>query len=83
MPAQIVFLAQHLTMEQPCDRGDVNQSDPIWKDEEFTDQDNRKCYIDGIAAESENAVRYQSVGMVRIDADSKTLPKGNDAPQQQ
>jgi len=23
MPAQIVFLAQHLTMEQPCGRGDV------------------------------------------------------------
>jgi hypothetical protein len=33
--------------------------------------------------EGKNAVGYESVGMVSVNADSKALPKGNQAPQEQ
>ena len=83
MPAQIFFFAQDLTVEQPCGRAQSNQSCPIREDEEFSDQDNRKGDINGIATEGKNAVGYESVGMVSVNADSKALPKGNQAPQEQ
>src|SRR6266511_3322028 len=83
MPAQIFFFAQDLTVEQPCGRDQINQTYPIWEDEEFSNQDNRKGHINGIATESENAVGYESVGMVSVNAHSKALPKGNQAPQEQ
>src|SRR5215831_3036369 len=83
MLAQIFFLAQDLTVEQPCGRAQSNQSCPIREDEEFSDQDDRKGHINGIATEGKNAVGYESVGMVSVNADSKALPKGNQAPQEQ
>ena len=83
MPGQIFFFAQDLTVEQPCGRAQINQSYPIWEDEEFSYQDNRKGHINGIATESKNAVGYEFVGMVSVNADSKALPKGNQAPQEQ
>jgi hypothetical protein len=83
MPAQIFFFAQDLTVEQPCGRDQINQTYPIWEDEEFSNQDNRKGHINGIATESKNAVGYESVGMVSVNAHSKALPKGNQAPQEQ
>jgi len=83
MPAQIFFFAQDLTVEQPCRRAQINQSYPIWEDEEFSYQDNREGHIDGITTESKNAVGYESVGMVSVNADSKALPKGNQAPQKE
>src|SRR5262245_20129705 len=55
----------------------------IWEDEEFSNQYNRKGHINGIATESKNAVGYETVGMVSVNADSKALPKGNQAPQEQ
>src|SRR5262249_39645724 len=83
MLAQIFFFAQDLTVEKPCGRAQINQSYPIWEDEEFSDQYNRKGHINRIATESKNAVGYEPIGMVCIDADSKALPKGNQAPQEQ
>jgi hypothetical protein len=83
MPAQIFFFAQDLTVEQPCGRDQINQTYPIWEDEEFSNQDNRKGHINGIATESKNAVGYESVGMVSVNPHSKALPKGNQAPQEQ
>jgi hypothetical protein len=83
MPAQIFFFAQDLTVEQPCGRDQINQTYPIWEDEEFSNQDNRKGHINGIATESKNAVGYESVGMISVNAHSKALPKGNQAPQEQ
>jgi hypothetical protein len=83
MPGQIFFFAQDLTVEQPCGRAQINQSYPIWEDEEFAYQDHRKGHIDGIATESKNAVGYESVGMVSVNAYAKALPKGNQAPQEQ
>src|SRR5262249_54180954 len=83
MPGQIFFFAQDLTVEQECGRAQINQSYPIWEDEEFSYQDNRKGHINGIATESKNAVGYEPVGMVSVNADSKALPKGNQAPQEQ
>ena len=50
---------------------------------EFSNQYNRKGHINGIATESKNAVRYESIGMVSVNADSKALPKGSQAPQEQ
>src|SRR5947209_675181 len=73
MPAQIFFLAQDLTVEQPRGRAEINQSYPIWKDEEFPNQNNRKGHINGITTESKNAVGYESVGMVSVNANSKAL----------
>src|SRR5207245_2559848 len=35
---QIFFFAQDLTVEQPCGRAQINQSYPIWEDEEFSNQ---------------------------------------------
>jgi hypothetical protein len=46
-------------------------------------QDNRKCHINGIAAESKNTGRDQLAGMLHIDANTKTLPERNCAPQKQ
>ena len=83
MPGQIFFFAQDLAVEQPCGRAQINQSYPIWENEEFSYQDSRKGHISGIATESKNAVGYESVGMVSVNADSKALPKGNQAPQEQ
>ena len=83
MLAQIFFFAQDLTVEKPCGCAQINQTYPIWKDEEFSNQYNRKGHINGIATESKNAVRYESIGMVSVNADSKALPKGNQAPQEQ
>src|SRR5262249_26666738 len=83
MPAQIFFFAQDLTVEQPRGRAQSNQSCPIREDEEFSGQDNRKGHINGIATESKNAIGYESIGMVSVNADSKALPKGNQAPQEQ
>jgi hypothetical protein len=83
MPTQIFFFAQDLTVEQPCGRDQINQTYPIWEDEKFSNQDNRKGHINGIATESKNAVGYESVGMVSVNAHSKALPKGNQAPQEQ
>jgi hypothetical protein len=70
-------------MEQPGGRAQINQTYPIWEDEEFSNQDNRKGHINGIATESKNAVGYEPVRMVSVNADSKALPKGNQAPQKQ
>src|SRR5262249_27581148 len=83
MLAQIFFFAQNLTVEQPGGRAQINQSYPIWEDEEFSNQDNRKGHVNGIATESKNAVGYEPIGMVSVNADSKALPKGNQAPQEQ
>src|SRR5262245_8618380 len=83
MPGQIFFFAQDLAVEQPCGPAQINQSYPIWEAEEFSYQDSRKGHINGIATESKNAVGYESVGMVSVNADSKALPKGNQAPQEQ
>jgi hypothetical protein len=47
------------------------------------EQDNRKGHINGIATESKNAVGYEFVGMISVNADSKALPKGNQAPHKQ
>jgi hypothetical protein len=49
----------------------------------LAEQDDRKCHINGIAAESKNAARDEFVGMLVIDAHPKTLPKRNQASQQQ
>jgi hypothetical protein len=49
----------------------------------LANQDNGKCHINGIAAESKNATRYKTVGTVRVNADTKALPKRNQAPQYQ
>src|SRR5262249_6918147 len=83
MPGQIFFFAQDLAVEQPYGRAQINQSYPIWEDEEFSYQYNRKGHINGIATESKNAVGYESIGMVSVNANSKALPKGNQAPQEQ
>src|SRR5262249_46296119 len=82
-PNIILRARQDLTVEQPCGRAQINQSYPIWEDEEFSNQYNRKGHINGIATESKNAVGYESVGMVSVNANSKALPKGNQAPQEQ
>jgi len=37
----------------------------------------------GLRLKAKNAVGYESVGMVSVNADSKALPKGNQAPQEQ
>src|SRR5262245_2485185 len=39
MPGQISFFAQDLAVEQPYGRAQINQSYPIWEDEEFSYQD--------------------------------------------
>jgi hypothetical protein len=83
MRAQIFFLAQDLTVQQPSGRAQVNQTYPIWEDQEFSDQDKRKGHINGIATEGKNTIRYQFVGIVSVNADSKALPEGNQTPQDQ
>jgi len=83
MLIQIFFFAQDLTVEQPCGGAQINQTYPIWEDEEFSNQYNRKGHINGIATESKNAVGYEPIGMVSVNADSKALLKGNQAPQEQ
>ena len=81
MLLQKVFLTQYLTMEQPNGCTQIDQKDPIWEVQELTKQDKRKCHINGISAESKNAGRDEAVGMVLVDANPKTLPKRNNAPQ--
>jgi hypothetical protein len=83
MRAQVFFLAQDLTVQQTSGRAQKSQTYPIWEDEEFSNQDNRKGHINGIATESKNAIRYQFVRIVSVNADSKALPEGNQTPQEQ
>src|SRR5215469_2618989 len=83
MLVQIFFFTQHLTMEQPCCRSDIDKTYPIREYEKLTNQGNRECHINRVATEGEDAVRYELVRMAGIDSDSKALPKGDDAPQQQ
>src|SRR5262249_54224530 len=83
MAVQILFFTQHLTMEQPCGCPDIGQSYPIREYEKFTDQDDRKRHINGVAAESKSAVCYQSVRMVCVDPNSKALSEGDDTPKHQ
>jgi hypothetical protein len=81
MPTQMIFLTQYLTMKQPRRRNDVNQGDPIRQDEKLADQNDGKGHVNWVAAECENAVRYQSIRMVCVDANPKALPEGKEAPQ--
>ena len=52
MLAQIFFFAQDLTVKKPCGRAQINQTYPIWEDEEFSYQDNREGHVNGIATQS-------------------------------
>jgi hypothetical protein len=82
MPLEIFFFAQDLTVDQPRDRNEINQADPIWKYQKFANQDHRKRDIDGIAAKGENAIHDELVRMIGVDADSEALLERNHAPQQ-
>jgi hypothetical protein len=83
MPTQIFFFAQDLTVQKPCGCAQTNQTYPTREDEEFSNQYNREGHINGIPTESKNAVGYELVRMVSVNADSKALPKRNQAPQEQ
>src|SRR5215469_7806216 len=83
MSLQIFFFTQHLTMEQPCGRSDIDETYPIREYEKLTNQDNRECHLNRVATEGEDAVRYELVRMACVDSDSKALPEGDDAPQQE
>jgi hypothetical protein len=83
MRPQIFLFAQDLTVEQPRCCAEIDQKYPIRKNEKLANQYNCKCHINGIAAESKDAVRYKSVGTICVNADAKTLSERNQAPQQQ
>ena len=80
MPLQIVFFEQHLAVDQPRGRNEINQADPIREYQKLANQDHRKRDIDGIAAKSKNAVHDELVGMIGVDTDPEALPERNQAP---
>ena len=66
MPLQILFFAQNLTVKQPHGCPEINQYDPIWEYQEFTNQDHGKRDIDRIAAKRKSAVHDELVGMIGV-----------------
>src|SRR5215472_5494208 len=80
---QIFLFAQNLTMEQPRACANIDQTQPIGEYEKFTNQDNCKRHINRVATKSKDAIRYKSVRMLSVNADSKALPKGDETPQEQ
>jgi hypothetical protein len=83
MPAHELFLAQDLTMDEPCCAAEINQRDPVRKYQELARRHHDERHIDGIAAEGESAAGDQGVGPVGVNADAEALPEGNQAPQHQ
>src|SRR5262245_49261583 len=74
---QELFFTQYLAVEQPYARDNVGQENPIGKHQELAQQDEGKCQINGIAAESKNSSRYKFVRVLGIDTDAKTLSERN------
>jgi hypothetical protein len=70
-------------VEQPNGSTDIDQEYPIWKNQKFTNQDNRERHVDGVAAVGKNTSRYKPIGTVLVNADTKALPERNQAPQKQ
>jgi hypothetical protein len=71
------FFAKHLTMKQPR-RGDkVDESDPGWKYQQLAHYGDPERHIYRIAAPIERAGRYQFVGLVYVNTNTKASTKGN------
>ena len=68
-------------MEQPDACTQIDQKDPVGEYQELPQQNGRKCYINGIAAESKNTARDQFIGMFDINANTETFSEGDQAPQ--
>lgn len=77
------LFAQHLAMEQPGGGDEVDQQDPIGKDQELACQDDGESDVDGIAAEGKAAGGDEPVGVLLIDAHPKAASKGNQGPKEQ
>jgi hypothetical protein len=75
-----MLFPQNLTVEQPYARANIDQENPIGKNQELAQQDEGECDINGITAQTKNAGRYKVVGMLGIDANTKTPPEGDQAP---
>jgi hypothetical protein len=73
VPLQIVSFPQDLTVEQPRGCAEIDQENPIGKNQELAKPDDAKGQINGIASEGYHAGRYQLVWMDSIDAHSKAV----------
>jgi hypothetical protein len=74
MLLQKFFFAQDLAVEQPEGSQQVDQQDPMRKNQELADQNERKSDIDGVAAESKNSAGDELIGVLAVDADAEALP---------
>ena len=66
-------------MKQPCSGEQIDERNPVRKQQELPQQDKPERYINRIAADGKDPCCHQIVRAILINADAEAFAKGHEA----